>query len=90
MLDKVRYYRLSKEGKIRADKKRQNVQENFLKLTHLQRQEAAQTRREEKTRERKQRVMEEENPERQKRLEKMEQKRDAKNKQPKIKQFKIK
>jgi hypothetical protein len=34
--------------------------------------------------------MEEENPERQKRLEKMEQKRDAKNKQPKIKQFKIK
>lgn len=90
ILDKVRHYRLSKEGKIRADRKRQDVQENFLKLTHQQRQEAAQTRREEKTRERKQRVMEEEDPERQKRLEKIELKRDAKLKQPKIKQFKIK
>jgi hypothetical protein len=41
MLEKVRSYRLSKEGKIRADRKRQNVQENFLKMTHQQRQEAA-------------------------------------------------
>ncbi|KAL3116086.1 hypothetical protein niasHT_007386 [Heterodera trifolii] len=90
MLDKVRRYRLSKEGKAKADKKRQNVQENFLKLTHQQRQEAAQTRREEKTRERKQRVIEEEDPDRQKRLERLEQKRDAKQKQPKMKQFKIK
>uniref|UniRef100_A0A914HBG8 PAT complex subunit CCDC47 n=1 Tax=Globodera rostochiensis TaxID=31243 RepID=A0A914HBG8_GLORO len=90
MLDKVRRYRLSREGKAKADKKRQNVQENFLKVTHQQRQEAAQTRREEKTRERKQRVMEEEDPDRQKRLEKLELKRDAKQKQPKMKQFKIK
>uniref|UniRef100_A0A1I8BQW1 PAT complex subunit CCDC47 n=1 Tax=Meloidogyne hapla TaxID=6305 RepID=A0A1I8BQW1_MELHA len=90
ILEKVKNYRLSKEGKIRADRKRQNVQENFLKMTHQQRQEAAQIRREEKTRERKQKVMEEEDPGRQRRLEKLEQKRDAKAKQPRIKQFKIK
>uniref|UniRef100_A0A915M7N5 PAT complex subunit CCDC47 n=1 Tax=Meloidogyne javanica TaxID=6303 RepID=A0A915M7N5_MELJA len=90
ILERVKNYRLSKEGKIRADRKRQNVQENFLKMTHQQRQEAAQIRREEKTRERKQKVMEEEDPDRQRRLEKLEQKRDAKAKQPRIKQFKIK
>ncbi|KAF7636903.1 hypothetical protein Mgra_00003643 [Meloidogyne graminicola] len=67
-------------------------------MTHQQRQEAAMInldfleniRREEKTRERKQKVMEEEDPGRQRRLEKLEQKRDAKAKQPRIKQFKIK
>uniref|UniRef100_A0A915P3A5 PAT complex subunit CCDC47 n=1 Tax=Meloidogyne floridensis TaxID=298350 RepID=A0A915P3A5_9BILA len=90
ILERVKNYRLSKEGKIRADRKRQNAQENFLKMTHQQRQEAAQIRREEKTRERKQKVMEEEDPDRQRRLEKLEQKRDAKAKQPRIKQFKIK
>lgn len=42
MLDKVHRYRLSREGKNKADKKRQSVEENFLKTTHLQRQEAAQ------------------------------------------------
>uniref|UniRef100_A0A914V8L4 PAT complex subunit CCDC47 n=1 Tax=Plectus sambesii TaxID=2011161 RepID=A0A914V8L4_9BILA len=68
-LDKVRRYRLSREGKAKADKNRQSAQEAFLKTTHLQRQEAAQARREEKTRERKQRLMEEEDPDRQRRLE---------------------
>jgi len=90
MLEKVRRYRLSREGKMKADKKRQSVEENFLKVTHQQRQEAAMTRREEKTRERKQRVMEEEDPEKQRRLERIEHKRDAKLKQPKLKAFKIK
>lgn len=49
-----------------------------------------QNRREEKTRERKQRLMDEEDPEKQRRLERIEQKRDAKYKQPRIKAFKIK
>lgn len=47
-------------------------------------------RREEKTRDRKQRLMMETDPEKQRRLEKLEQKREAKQKQPKMKQFKIK
>ncbi|VDM40026.1 unnamed protein product [Toxocara canis] len=67
--EKIRRYRLSREGKLKADKKRQSVQEAFLKTTHQARQEAAQARREEKTRERKQRLLEEEDPEKQRRLE---------------------
>lgn len=42
MIERLRRYRLSKEGKNKADKKRQSVEENFLKTTHFQRQEAAQ------------------------------------------------
>lgn len=90
LIERVRRYRLSKEGKSKADKKRQAVEEMFLKTTHQQRQEAAQAKREEKIRERKQKVMEEEDPERQRRLEKIEQKRESKMRQPRMKQFKIK
>ncbi|KAI1729377.1 coiled-coil domain-containing protein 47 [Ditylenchus destructor] len=90
LVERVRRYRLSKEGKMKADKKRQVVEEMFLKTTHQQRQEAAQARREEKARERKQKVMEEEDPDRQRRLEKIEQKRESKLRQPRMKQFKIK
>ncbi|KHN81242.1 Coiled-coil domain-containing protein 47 [Toxocara canis] len=88
--EKIRRYRLSREGKLKADKKRQSVQEAFLKTTHQARQEAAQARREEKTRERKQRLLEEEDPEKQRRLEKLEMKRDSKMRQPKMKQLKVK
>lgn len=45
------------------------MEENFLKLTHVQRQEAAQSRREEKKRAEKERIMNEEDPEKQRRLE---------------------
>lgn len=57
------------KGKQKADKNRARVEENFLKLTHVQRQEAAQTRREEKKRAEKERIMNEEDPEKQRRLE---------------------
>lgn len=54
---------------MKADRNRARVEENFLKQTHAQRQEAAQTRREEKKRAEKERIMNEEDPERQRRLE---------------------
>lgn len=57
------------QGKMKADRNRARVEENFLKQTHAQRQEAAQTRREEKKRAEKERIMSEEDPERQRRLE---------------------
>ena len=57
------------QGKMKADRNRARVEENFLKQTHAQRQEAAQTRREEKKRAEKERIMNEEDPERQRRLE---------------------
>lgn len=47
-IDKAKKFRLNREGKQKADKNRARVEENFLKLTHVQRQEAAQSRREEK------------------------------------------
>ncbi|KAL6727547.1 hypothetical protein Aduo_009416 [Ancylostoma duodenale] len=90
IVDKVRKFRLSKEAKQKADKRRREVEEAFIKTTHQLRQEAAQARREEKTRERKQRLLEEEDPEKQRRLEKLEMKREAKAKQPKMKQLKVK
>lgn len=57
------------QGKVKADRNRARVEENFLKQTHTQRQEAAQTRREEKKRAEKERIMSEEDPDRQRRLE---------------------
>uniref|UniRef100_A0A0N4X5Q0 PAT complex subunit CCDC47 n=1 Tax=Haemonchus placei TaxID=6290 RepID=A0A0N4X5Q0_HAEPC len=86
----VRKFRMSKEAKQKADKRRREVEDAFIKTTHQLRQEAAQARREEKTRERKQRLLEEEDPEKQRRLEKLEMKREAKAKQPKMKQLKVK
>jgi len=89
-MEKARRFRLSREAKAKAEKNRQQAQESFLKTTHAQRAQAAADRREEKIRDRKQRVMEEEDPEKQRRLEKMEQKREAKRKQPRMKQLKVK
>ncbi|KAG2460973.1 CCD47 protein, partial [Polypterus senegalus] len=68
-IDKVKKFRLNREGKQKAERNRARVEENFLKLTHAQRQEAAQSRREEKKRAEKERIMNEEDPERQRRLE---------------------
>ncbi|KAK6051803.1 hypothetical protein COOONC_10693 [Cooperia oncophora] len=59
-------------------------------LLHLMFYIVDKARREEKTRERKQRLLEEEDPEKQRRLEKLEMKREAKAKQPKMKQLKVK
>ncbi|KAE9555030.1 hypothetical protein FO519_001776 [Halicephalobus sp. NKZ332] len=90
IIEKVRRFRMSREGKSKADKKRQTVEESFLKITHQQRQEIAQARREEKVRERKQRLLEEEDPEKQRKLQKLEDKEELKAKKPKVKQLKLK
>jgi hypothetical protein len=90
LLDKLRRYRLSREGKGKAEKKRQSFADSFLKVTHQQRQEAMQARREEQARERKQRLIEEEDPEKQRRLQKLEDKREQRAKAPKMKQLRLK
>lgn len=90
LLEKIKRYRLSKEGKQKADKNRQRVEEEFLKSTHGARAEAAALRREEKRKQEKERVMAEEDPEKQRRWEKKEQKRQLKRKAPKMKQLSIK
>ncbi|CAO4371137.1 unnamed protein product [Caenorhabditis nigoni] len=90
LIDRVKKMKLSKDAKQKAERKRKEFEEAFLKQTHAFRQEAAQARKEEKTRERKQKLMDEHDPERQRRLEAKELKKEAKAKQPKMKQMKVK
>ncbi|XP_032241135.1 PAT complex subunit CCDC47 isoform X2 [Nematostella vectensis] len=88
-IDRVRKFRLGKEARAKADKNRRELEENLLKQTHLQRQEAAQLRREEKRRADKERMMAEDDPDRQRRLEERVNKAEAKRRNPfKIKQIK--
>lgn len=89
-MDKVKKYRLTKEGKTKADKNRQRVEEAFLKSTHVARAEAAAARREERRKAEKERVLSDADPERQRRWEEKEQKRQQKKKAPKMKQLKVK
>jgi hypothetical protein len=89
LIDKVPRIRLSKEAKAKAIKKRKEISEQFMKLTHKQRQEAAMLRKEEKRRAEKEKIMNESDPEKQKRLEEKELKRE-KRKNMKAKQIKIK
>ncbi|XP_032830364.2 PAT complex subunit CCDC47-like isoform X2 [Petromyzon marinus] len=92
-IDKMRKIRLSKEAKQKADRNRSHVAELYQRLGHAQRQEAAQTRREEKRRAEKERIMNEEDPDKQRRLEEVQQRREQKKmerKQTKMKQLKVK
>jgi len=90
LIDKVPRIKLSKEAKAKAIKKRKDVSEQFMKLTHKQRQEAAMLRKEEKRRAEKEKIMNESDPEKQKRLEEKEIKREKRKNMSKMKQVKIK
>lgn len=90
LIDKVKKIRLSKEGKSKAEKNRQKVEEAFLKATHVQRQEAAQMKREERRRAEKERMLAEEDPEKQRKWEEREYRKEMKRKTPKMKQMKVK
>lgn len=90
MIDKVKRFKLSKEGKNKSEKNRQRVEEIFLKATHAQRQEQAQVKREERRRAEKEKILNEQDPEKQRRWEEKEHKRDMKRKTPKMKQLKVK
>ena len=57
------------QAKQKADKNRQRAEEEYERLTHSQRQEAAQLRREEKRRAEKERLLNEEDPDRARKLE---------------------
>lgn len=89
-IEKVKRYRLSKEIKAKAQRNRQKVEEAFLKSTHVARAEAAAARREARKQMEKEMVMSIDDPERQRRWEEKEQKRQAKKRAPKMKQLKVK
>lgn len=93
LADKVRKLRLSKESKAKADKNRQKIEMAFLKMTHSQRQEAAQQKKEEKEKAMKERIMNEEDPDKQRKLEELQHRRELKKKDKKMmksRQMKVK
>ncbi|XP_037959958.1 coiled-coil domain-containing protein 47 [Teleopsis dalmanni] len=90
LMERLKVYRMSKEGKGKADKNRLRVEEEFLKSTHAARAEAAAQRREDKRKLEKERVLAEDDPEKQRRWELKEQKRQAKKNGPKMKRLAVK
>lgn len=90
LVDKLKRFRLSRESKVKSDRNRQKVEKQFLQSTHQQRQELAQAKREEKRRMEKERMLQESDPEKQRRWEEKEHKRELKRKVPKMKQLKVK
>lgn len=90
LADKAPHVRLSKEAKTKALRKRKEITEQYMKLTHKQRQEAAMLRKEEKRRAEKEKIMNESDPEKQKKLEEKELKREKRKNLSKMKQIKIK
>jgi len=89
MVDRMKRCKLGREGRLKAEKNRLRVQETFLKQTHASRAEKAQAKREEKRRMEKERIMEEEDPEKQRRLEEKNDKREAK-RRLQMRQMKVK
>ena len=91
LIDRVGSYRLpTKESKMKAVKNRQRIEEQFLKGVNLQRQEQAQQRREDQRRAEKEKIMQSDDPELQRKWEEKEHKREMKRRQPKMKQMKVK
>lgn len=90
LMERVRRYRLSREGKAKAEKNRARVEEQFLKSTHAARAEAAAQRREDKRKAEKEKILAEEDPEKQRRMEARDQKREQKKKAPRMKKMSIK
>jgi len=91
LIDRVSSFRFtSKDTKMKAIKNRQRIEEQFLKNVNQQRQEQAQQRREEQRRAEKEKIMQSDDPELQRKWEEKEHKREMKRRQPKMKQMKVK
>jgi hypothetical protein len=74
---------------MKADKNRQRVEEEYLKNTHQTRMEAAALKKEEKRKADKEKLMNEDNVEKQLRMEKKMKRKDAKKSMPKMKSMNI-
>ena len=90
LLLQVKRFRLSREAKNKAEKNRSKVAEAFWKSIHAAKAERAQEERERKRREIKERIKEIEDPDRQRKLEERELRRERKKAAPKMKQLKVK
>ncbi|CAH4030154.1 PAT complex subunit CCDC47 [Pieris brassicae] len=90
LLDKIKRLRLSKEALVKCEKRRQKAAEVWMRGAHAARQELAAQKREEKRKQEKEKILAEDDPEKQRRWELKEQKRQQKRKAPKMKQLKVK
>ncbi|XP_053653230.1 PAT complex subunit CCDC47 [Cherax quadricarinatus] len=88
LTDKLRRFKLSKEGRTKAEKNRSRVEEAFLKATHAARAEMAQAKREERKRMEREKMLEIDDPDKQRKWEEREQRRQMKRRAPKMKQLK--
>nr|XP_054768067.1 PAT complex subunit CCDC47-like [Lytechinus pictus] len=90
LVDKIKRFRLSKEGKMKSERIRAKVSESYVKLAHAQRQELAQQRREDKRRAEKERLLNEDDPDKARRLEDKQYKKDMRKRMnPNMKQIKV-
>merc|ERR1712141_73935 len=89
-IDKVKRFRLTREAKSKAEKNRSKVAEALWKSIHAAKAERAQEERERKRRELKERIREIEDPDRQRKMEERELRRERKKAAPKMKQLKVK
>lgn len=90
LLDRLRRFKLARDSKQKSEKNRQRITDILQKTAFSQRQEAAQTKKEELRRLEKERIYNEDDPEKQRRWEKKEAKRDLKKNKMRVKQLKVK
>lgn len=90
LLDRLRRIRLARDSKQKSEKNRQKITDIIEKTKFSQRQEAAQAKKEELRRLEKERIYNEDDPEKQKRWEKKEAKRELKKNKMRVKQLKVK
>lgn len=90
LLDRLRRFKLAKDSKQKSDKNRQKIAEILQKTAFSQRQERAQLKKEELRRLEKERILNEDDPEKQRRWEQKEAKREMKKNKMRVKQLKVK
>lgn len=90
LLDRLRRFKLARDSKQRSDKNRQKITDILQKTEFSQRQEAAQAKKEELRRLEKERIYNEDDPEKQRRWERKEAKREQKKNKMRVKQLKVK
>lgn len=88
--DKVSRFKLSRDAYARSEGKRAKIRSAYMKMMHQQRAEAAQQRKEDRKKAEKEKMLNMEDPEQQRRWEEREHRREMKKRGPKIKQVRMK
>lgn len=90
LLDRLRRFKLARDSKQKSEKNRQKITDILQKTAFSQRQEAAQSKKEELRRLEKERIYNEDDPEKQRLWEKKEARRELKKNKMRVKQLKVK